>query len=43
MSEWPHYKPVVTVADVLESGVCLDGVREWLAKNKRAKIGRAHV
>ena len=27
---WPHYKPTVTIIDVLESGACVDGVREWL-------------
>ena len=29
---WPHYKPTVTIIDVLESGACVDGVREWLDK-----------
>jgi hypothetical protein len=28
---WPYYRDTVTVIDVLESGACVDGIRDWLA------------
>ena len=31
---WPHYRPVVTVADVLESGACYDGVKTWVQRKR---------
>ncbi len=27
---WPHYKPWVTVVDVLETNACYDGVIDWI-------------
>jgi hypothetical protein len=30
---WCEFKPVVTVVDVLESGACIDGVKEYVAAN----------
>ena len=38
---WPHYKPIVTVADVLESGACYDGVCEWVKSHGGIISGRA--
>lgn len=31
--DWPHYKPSVTVIDVLDSGACIEGVMEWVDEN----------
>jgi hypothetical protein len=32
---WPHYKPVTTVVDVLETGACYEGVRDYAYLRKR--------
>ena len=31
---WPHYKPTITVMDLLESGACYDGVTSAVLKHK---------
>ena len=31
---WPHYKPTITVVDLLESGACYDGVTSAVLKHK---------
>ena len=41
MSDWPHYKPVVTVADVLESGACMEGVAKWVTAHRGVISGPA--
>jgi hypothetical protein len=46
---WPHYKEIVTVIDVLESGACIDGVCDWLNKLPlisgvtKLHIGNEHI
>ena len=37
---WPHFTPVVTVCDVLESGACLDGVVDWVKRHKGLIAGK---
>ena len=29
---WPLYKPVVTVVDVLDVGACIDGVKQFVER-----------
>jgi hypothetical protein len=36
---WPFYRETVTVVDVIETGACIDGVKEWLEKNQRQIAG----
>ena len=37
---WMIYKPVVTVVDVLDTGACIDGVKEFVSK-VGAIVGKA--
>jgi hypothetical protein len=38
---WWVYREHVTVSDVLDSGACLDGVKEWVAKHRGRIAGPA--
>jgi hypothetical protein len=36
---WPHYRERITVVDVLDSGACMEGVQDWLIRNRRQIAG----
>jgi len=31
---WPHYRERVTVCDLLDSGACYSGVRDWIEEHR---------
>ena len=42
-ANWWAYRFTVTVADVLESGACLDGVRGWVESHRGVIAGSPQI